>query len=290
VSEPGALSGAPAMPPARQELQDQVMRAVRRRFALAAHAFVTRVYELAVSQCGASDAALRDYVMKLSLDDLYLATACLGGEEAAWRELSGLHFEFMRGFARRFVSGQAARDVADEVISELWSRRKLEQYGGRSTLRTWLGTVVAHAALNSRHALQRTVSLHADNIRSAERSIPTTDRSQPADDQAALLLRELLTEAVAGLATEERLLLRLYYEQGMTLDELSRMLGISGAAISRRLKGAREEVRARVESGARTRTGESADALRAGLDLSRIELDLDKLLRADLSKPDAQEL
>jgi RNA polymerase sigma-70 factor, ECF subfamily len=277
------------MSPARQELQELVMRAVRRRFVLAAQAFVARVCELALPQCGASDAALRDYVMKLSLDDLYLATACLGGEEAAWRELSGLHFEFMRGFARRFVSGQAARDVADEVIAELWSRRKLEQYGGRSTLRTWLGTVVAHAALNSRHALQRTVSLQADSIRTPERSVPT-DRSQPADDQAAMLLRELLTEAVAGLATEERLLLRLYYEQGMTLDELSRTLGVSGAAISRRLKGAREELRARIESGARTRTGESADALRAGLDLSRIELDLDKLLAADLSKPDAQEL
>lgn len=289
MSEPNALSGATAIPAARQELQDLIMRAVRRRFALAAHAFVARVCELAVSQCGASDAALRDYIMKLSLDDLYLATACLGGDEAAWRELSGLHFEFMRAFARRFVSGQAARDVADEVIAELWSRKKLEQYGGRSTLRTWLGTVVAHAALNSRQALQRTVSLQADHFRSPERSVPT-DRTEPANDQAATLLRELLTEAVAGLATEERLLLRLYYEQGMTLNELSLTLRVSGAAISRRLKGAREEVRARIESGARTRTGESADALRAGLDLSRIELDLDKLLGADLSKPDAQEL
>jgi RNA polymerase sigma-70 factor, ECF subfamily len=282
MSEPGALSGAPAKPPAPAELQQLIMRAVRGRFALAAQAFVARVCELALPHCGASDAALRDYVLKLSLDDLYLATACLGGEEAAWRELSGTHFEFMRGFARRFVSGQAARDVADEVIAELWSRKKLHQYGGRSTLRTWLGTVVAHAALNSRHASQRTVSLQPDKSASS-------DRIEPADDQAATLLRELLTEAVASLPTEERLLLQLYYEQGMTLDELSVTLRVSGAAISRRLKRAREDVRARIEAGARSRTGESAQTLRAGLDLSRIELDLGKLLGADLSKPDAEE-
>jgi RNA polymerase sigma factor (sigma-70 family) len=282
MSETGALPGAPAKPPASAELQNLIMRAVRQRFALAAQAFVARVRDLALPHCGASDAALHDYVLKLSLDDLYLATACLDGEEPAWRELSTTHFEFMRGFARRFLSGQAARDVADEVIAELWSRRKLQQYGGRSTLRTWLGTVIAHAALNSRHAVHRTVSLQPDNSVSSE-------RSEPADDQAATLLRELLTEAVASLGTEERLLLQLYYEQGMTLEELSVTLRISGAAISRRLKRAREDVRARIEAGARGRTGESAEVLRAGLDLSRIELDLGKLLGADLSKPDAKE-
>jgi RNA polymerase sigma-70 factor (ECF subfamily) len=289
VNETGALSGAPAKPLVSAELQQLIMRAVRARFALAAQAFVARVREVALPHCGASDAALRDYVLKLSLDDLYLATACLGGEEAAWRELSSLHFEFMRGFARRFVPGQAARDVADEVIAELWSRKKLQQYGGRSTLRTWLGTVVAHAALNSRHSLQRNVSVPADNLRSTGHSV-SLHRNEPAEDQAASLLRTLVMEAVASLPVEERLLLQLYYEQGMTLDELSHTLRVSSAAISRRLKSAREDVRARIESGARSRTGESADALRAGLDLSRIELDLGKLLGADLSKPDAQEL
>jgi RNA polymerase sigma-70 factor, ECF subfamily len=283
MNETGALPGAPPRPPASAELQNLIMRAIRQRFALAAQAFVARVRELALPHCGASDAALREYVLKLSLDDLYLATACLGGEEPAWRELSSTHFEFMRGFARRFLSGQAARDVADEVIAELWSRQKLHQYGGRSTLRTWLGTVVAHAALNSRHAVQRTVSLQPDISVSSE-------RREPADDQAAMLLRELLTQAVASLETEERLLLQLYYEQGMRLEELSVMLRVSGAAISRRLKRAREDVRARIEAGARSRTGESADVLREGLDLSRIELDLGKLLGAELSKPDAQEL
>lgn len=266
------------------------MRAVRRRFALAAQAFVARVYEIALPQCAGSDAALREYVMRLSLDDLYLATACLGGEEPAWRELSSTHFEFMRAFARRFVSGQAARDVADEVIAELWSRKKLQQYGGRSTLRTWLGTVVAHAALNSRQSSQRMVSLQVENVRSAGQTAIRSDRSEPADDQVAALLRELLTEAVASLAPEERLLLLLYYEQGLTLDELSLTLRVSGAAISRRLKRAREDVRARIEAGARSRTGESAESLRAGIDLTRIELDLGKLLGPDLSKPDAQEL
>jgi RNA polymerase sigma factor (sigma-70 family) len=282
MNETGALPGAPPKPPASAELQQLIMRAVRQRFALAAQAFAARVRELALPHCGASDAALRDYVQKLSLDDLYLATACLGGEEPAWRELSSTHFDFMRGFARRFLSGQGARDVADEVIAELWSRKKLQQYGGRSSLRTWLGTVVAHAALNSRQAAQRTVPLQADNSASS-------DRSEPTDDQAATLLRELLTDAVASLATEERLLLLLYYEQGMTLDELSLTLKLSGAAISRRLKRAREDVRARIETGARNRTGESAAALRAGLDLSRIELDLGKLLGADLSKPGVEE-
>jgi DNA-binding transcriptional regulator LsrR (DeoR family) len=84
------------------------------------------------------------------------------------------------------------------------------------------------------------------------------------------------------------LLLRLYYEQEMTLDELGVLLRASAPAISRRLKRAREELRAVIEAQARRRAGESADALRSGLDLGRIELDLGKLLGVQLSKQQAE--
>ena len=285
MTERDTITGlrGPAAP--NRELNELVLRGVRLRFITDAGEFVSRVHGLALAACGDSAVSLREYILKLCLDDLYLATACVDGDENAWRELSTAHFDFMREFARRFVPGQLARDVADEVIADLWARKKLRQYGGRSTLRTWLATVVTHAALNSRQTMNRVVPLEGECARAVEEKSSAFESIEPGNEQIAALLREMFAEAVTGLPANDRLLLRLYYEDGMTLEELSAMLRASGAAISRRLKRTREDLRAGIEARARRRTGESADALRAGLDLGRIEVDLGKLLGGELSKP-----
>lgn len=213
------------------------------------------------------------------LNDVDLAAACARGDERAWRELSAAHFDFMREFARRFLPAPAARELVDEVIADLWARGKLRQYEGRSTLRTWLGAVVVHAALNSRQALNRWVPLEhapADDVQ--------PESVEPENEQAAALLRRMLGEAVEALPAEERLLLLLYYEQELTLEAIGAALGLSSPVISRRLKHTREQLREAIDARARLELGESADALRSGLDLARLDVDLGKLLGADLSK------
>jgi RNA polymerase sigma-70 factor, ECF subfamily len=223
---------------------------------------------------------------KLCHDDLHLAAACLRGDEHAWRRLADAHFDFMREFARRFLPADAARELADEVIADLWTRGKLRQYEGRSTLRTWLAAVVAHAALNSRQALNRWVPL--EQAPPDESVTAPVRRHEPEHDEAAALLRGLLGDAVKVLTAEERLLLRLYYEQGLTLDAIGAAVGLSSAAISRRLKRLREDLRATIDTRARREVGESAHALCDGLDFARLDVDLGKLLCTELSKQQPQ--
>jgi RNA polymerase sigma factor (sigma-70 family) len=256
----------------------RLMRAVRERFALAPARFAARVRALARA-AGCEEAALGPYAARLALDDLYLATACLAGEDAAWRELGAAHFGFMRDFAKRYLPAAEARELADEVIAEIWERGKLASYGGRSTLRTWLGTVVAHAALNARPALERMRPLAPE----AAAQPPDATVPDAADQERATLIARLLGDALRGLPAAERLMLQLYYEQRMTLDELEPILGASAPAISRRLKQSRESLRAAMEAEARRVCGESTQELHAGLDLGAIEIDLDKLLAPPLS-------
>ena len=263
----GATSG-------RAGIVSLVAGQVRFRFALDAEAFADHVAAFAVS--AVPGAPPEEHVRRLSLDDLYLAAACARGEDAAWEECLARHGGFLRAFARRFLKEPAASDVTDQVIADLWERGKMARYQGRSTLRTWLGSIVAHAALNAIKAGRRTLPLDRDEdgaYRSATGGAPDTgagpDRS---------LLEDLVKEAMEGLPADDKLLLLLHYEQGLTLDEIAAVLGGSKAALSRKLQRTRNELRASIDSLSRRRAGSSAESLRAGIDLGRLELDLGRLL------------
>jgi RNA polymerase sigma-70 factor (ECF subfamily) len=194
--------------------------------------------------------------------DLELARACCAGDEAAWREFRARYFPFIRDFARRFVHQRAAADVADQVIADLWQRKRLAQFDGRSTLKTWLGAVVAHAAINTGKLERRRVPPPANAART-QVAVPG-----PEDEAARAAFGRLLTASIAALDAEARLLLRLYYEQGLTLERIEPLLGASKATLSRRLQAIRRSLREAIASSAR------------GLDLSRLEFDLAAALEA----------
>ncbi len=270
-------------PGERREIVALVHPRIRWRFKLDADGYAARLQALLGTE-SAVESPLSERVGRLSLDDLYLAWACVQGEDAAWREVAQLHFPFIRSFARRYLPAEAATDTADEVIADLWERRKLERYYGRSSLRTWLGALVAHHAIN----VTETVRRHARKsgalrVMAAETQEAASDDTA-ADAQARDTLRAILSESFRALPAQTRVLLQLYYEQELTLDEIGRSLHVSPAALSRRLKHARETLRADIEARARRRAGVPADALREGVDLARLEVDLGALLNEN-SRP-----
>jgi RNA polymerase sigma factor (sigma-70 family) len=249
---------------------------VRIRFSLTADQLADRAIALA----GTAHRPAEEFVAHLRLDDLYLATACAAGDDRAWGECQRAHFAFIRDFARRFLPDAAARDLADQVIVDLWQRQKIARYSGRSTLRTWLGTVVANAAINAGRSTRAFVSIDAG----ADDSRVVPPRAAVVADPARLeserALASIVAECVAALPADEKLLVQLYYEQSLTLDAMEVALGTSKATLSRRLTGIRARLRAAVDATARRVLGTSADALREGVSLEHLELDLSELFRA----------
>jgi RNA polymerase sigma factor (sigma-70 family) len=257
----------------RRRILDMVNRDVRLRFALAAEAFTVHLLESGGSLGRRGDDLLA-HVRRLSLDDLYLATACARGEEEAWEECAGRHFGFLRNFARRYLREPQAGDVADAVIADLWQRGRIARFDGRSTLRTWLGAVMAHAALNAIKASRRHAPLLSEEHEPSRPWRDVMGASGPADDETRAILRELVTEALDDLANESRLLLLLHYEQGLSLDQMRVVLGGSKSTMSRRLNQVRLQLRAAVDDLARARFRAGVDVLRAGLELGDLGLDL----------------
>ena len=84
----------------------------------------------------------------------------------------------------------------------------------------------------------------------------------------------LVSGALAQLDAEGKLLLLLYYEQQLTLDQMAGVLGTSKPTLSRRLERLRRGLRDAIEITARQDLRVSADTLRERLDFSRLEFDL----------------
>jgi len=264
---------------AARSLVDLIRTGVRLRFALGAEAFADHLIERGrAAEVPAGD--LLAHAGRLSLDDLYLATACARGEEKAWEECASRHFAFIRDFARRYLPEAEARDLGDEVIAGLWQRGKIARFDGRSTLRTWLGAVTAHAALNALKASRRRVPAESGELRSGRESRELLPAGGPTDDEARGILRDLVGEAIRRLPSEDKLLLLLRYEQGLTLDEMTAVVGGSKSTMNRRLTRTCTDLRAALEAQARERFGETTDVLRAGVELGDLDLDLAALVRS----------
>lgn len=200
--------------------------------------------------------------------DLALVRRCLGGDEEAWRRLIQLHRLGMVDLARRILPSADAADVVDAVIADIWERRKLARFAGRSALATWLGAVTINAALNAKRSSASRSQMMVTTAGEPDVAAPgPVDRNDES-------LAQIFKDAIAVLPPEAKLLVLMYYEQELTLDQAAVLLKRSKSTLSRTLQQARDRIRAEAERLARERLGTTLSALRAGADLGQLEFDL----------------
>ena len=196
---------------------------------------------------------LERYLDALHLEDLALACACAQGSELAWEHFIREHRPVLYRAADAIDPSGGSRDLADSLYGELFGldvrdgerRSHFRYFHGRSSLATWLRAVLS----------QR----HVDRIRSVRRQDPLPEDEAPGaiaaprdevDPKRAgyvALMRRGVTAAVAALEPRDRLRLRCYYAQNLTLMQIGRMLHESEATASRHLSRVRRQIRTTVE-------------------------------------------
>jgi RNA polymerase sigma-70 factor (ECF subfamily) len=207
------------------------------------------------------------------LTDLSLASACAEGNESAWEEFKNKYFSFIYDFARYSMRSETeGDDVATAVISDLWQRKKIGMYQGLSSLRTWLGAVISNAAINELKKTKRVVSTNDAEFRSWEKeNVVLPDESTSGKIKASEIIKQCLIEQPA----EDKLLLLLYYQQGLTLREITALFSLTEASLSRRLNKIRERLRKEIKR----KLGKDYDTVSELFeDPSRFELDLQSTL------------
>lgn len=219
----------------------------------------------------ASPQAINDFIDALYAGDLCLIVACERGDQRAWRDLVEQYGATVRSAARKASSNEdAADDLAQSIWAELHGLRaradgrpsgKIAYYSGRGSLGGWLRAVVGQLAIDQHRKSARLVQTEedADFDRMARdshqteegfRAIATAPDPEHAlsEGRAARDVERALAQSIGELAAEDRLLIKLYYFDGLRLREAGAMLGVHEATASRRLARIQTGIRQRVEA------------------------------------------
>ena len=193
-----------------------------------------------------------------TVDDADLLKRLLNGEQQAFRELVTTYQGAMRAVAYAIVGNRHA----DEIVQDAWLSvvRNLSGFEGRSSLKTWLLTITANAAKQRYKQNRREVLL--DDLPSPHGTVDDERFSSDGhwllapyswhqDSPDALLsedeLRECLEQTLLSLPQLQSSVLVLRERQGLELEEICNILGISLSNVRVLIHRARLKVFATVE-------------------------------------------
>jgi RNA polymerase sigma factor (sigma-70 family) len=215
------------------------------------------------------------YLSSLHLEDLALACACGVGNEAAWELLVREYRPLLYRSADALDTTGGARELADSIYGELYARSLFRYFHGRSSLATWLRSVLAQRYVDRIRSVKRLDPLPDDNEMLARATAPR----DPDMARYQALLEQALRDVVARLKSRDRLRLSCYYAQQLTLAETGRLLREHEATVSRQLARTRKVIRRDVEQELRHAGMSDAEVARC-VEISSDDagsLDLDRM-------------
>jgi RNA polymerase sigma-70 factor (ECF subfamily) len=188
----------------------------------------------------------------LRTDDLFVACACSRGDPAAIAALEARHFGIIdAALGKLGVPGATVREVKQSLREQLFvappgkERPLIAGYSGRGQLRRWLRVVAVRTAFRLFSLEWREVPHSFSDDEDLDGLVRSGDDVELAYLQRTYQaeFRAAFAHAVQALGGAERTLLRQYYVDGLTIDELGRIYRVHRTSAARRVARAREAVR-----------------------------------------------
>ena len=262
-----------ALPPAQGSLGPEVVAAIHARadtqwrLACQAHPHVSlssrqlaekvvRIAEKHVSALKGDvspEHVVEELIENLKWSDLFLTTACAAGDSAAW-ELFRKQYRSVIQFAalKTSTSASEAAELSDTLLTDLFlphesgrGESKIAQYHGLGSLEGWIKVVVHRMAVDQIRFHRRDVP-----IEELEVELPSSDAHAKADQsikerdtqRAREMVSRCLTTALEQLNAQERLVLNLYYLEGVNLKGIAQFLKAHESTASRLLDRLRAQL------------------------------------------------
>jgi RNA polymerase sigma-70 factor (ECF subfamily) len=185
--------------------------------------------------------------VQASEEELLIAAAA-GGDDGAFHALVDRHAPQLFRVAR---SMSRTREDAEDLLQDTFvaAHRGLRNFAGRSSLKTWLLTILTRKAATawqrSRHS-RRTLSIDAarngesDDDRGGRHDLPATDGTARSVEQRMDVAAVLRT-----MSTPYREILVLREVRGLSYEEIAQVLGVPRGTVESRLSRARADFRTR---------------------------------------------
>ncbi|MEZ4363058.1 MAG: sigma-70 family RNA polymerase sigma factor [Kofleriaceae bacterium] len=175
-------------------------------------------------------------------DDQELLARIRQGDEGAFSTIVDRHHAALRRFARTFVSSDAS---AEEVVQDTWMAMLdgLENFEGRSSLKTWLFRILLHRATTK--GVREARSIPMAPLRDDEDGVPSAasarfdgrgrwaepprrwDVNTPQTDLLRRELGEQLELALRDLPPRQRTIVMLRDALGWSAQEVCNVLDVS---------------------------------------------------------------
>ena len=221
------------------------------------------------------------YLASLHLEDLALACACASGSETAWEHLMREYRPVLYRSADVLDRTGDARELADAIYGELYARSLFRYFHGRSSLATWLRSVLAQRYVDRIRAQRR-----FDPLPDEETALPAmTPPADPETSRCQALVQAALLAALARLPARERLRLGCYYVQQLTLADTGRLMREHEATVSRQLARSRGAIRDDIQRSLRS-AGLTREEMAQCLDATLADagpIDLERMLAKALA-------
>jgi len=158
-----------------------------------------------------------------------------GGDIGAFEEIYRVSSYFVYNVALRIVNNASdAEDITQDVFMKIY--KSLGRFRFKSSFKTWVYRITVNTAINTYKSVSKE-SKHRGNYDIAL-------KTQPADDEAKERVErkekeELLKSLLDKLSIKQRSCIVLREIEGLSYEEISRVLGININTVRSRLKRAR---------------------------------------------------
>lgn len=209
--------------------------------------------------------------------DLYLACACARGET---RALACFDEHFLAAAGRTWRSRHPLADFADEVrqllrvrllVSDGGGPPRIAGYSGRGPLAAWVRMAATRLGLDLRRR-ERPGARDEDELTLEARG--DDPELEYLKTRYAAELNEALHTTLAALSARTANVLRLHYQEGMTVDAIGTMYRVSGRTVQRWLAEARRTILGETRRLLSERLGLTDSRLDSLIGLVRSRLDI----------------
>jgi RNA polymerase sigma-70 factor, ECF subfamily len=181
---------------------------------------------------------------QVAADEAVFVAELQAGSEQAFGYLLGIYQSPVFNLILHIIEDRAdAPDVLQEVFVKVF--RKISQFQGDSSLKTWIYKIAVHEASNHRRGWLRRLRWEPfsldDELFKAPLDRSTDDTPYEAFEKTER--QELVRRALMSLATPYRTVVVLREIEEMPYEEIAQVLGVAEGTVKSRLQRGRELLR-----------------------------------------------